>query len=172
MVHAGETVANELLRDVGEAIAVALLPLVGRNGLPLTNPTERAARPIGDAAVEVAVLVPVERPAWWIRGVLVDARHFQRLGVVERGMATAMLHGDRMILRHFIEIVHVQLALVFHLRIVEEVALHPCSGRRLLGLRPQFVDDAADRDEFNLERVADDHLVEQRVAAAHDCGSR
>jgi hypothetical protein len=60
--------------------------------------------------------------------------------------------------------VHSQRALVFHLGVVEEVALDPRARRCLLGLRPELVDDARDRDELHLEGIADQDFVEQDVA--------
>ena len=83
-----------------------------------------------------------------------------------------------MFLRHFIQIVHVQQALVFHLRIVKEVALDPSPSRRLLRSRAELVHDAADRHELHLEWITDQHFVEQRGTgrvvvtvgeARHDC---
>src|SRR5262249_567133 len=63
VVDARQAVANELLGDVRQALAVALHPLIGRDGRPGPDTLQRTARAIGDAAVEVALLVAVERPA-------------------------------------------------------------------------------------------------------------
>ena len=131
---------------------------------PLADLVERAARAIGDAAVQLAVRVAVEGAARRIRRVLGDAGHLERLAVVERRVAAAMMHHDRMILRHLVEVVHVQLALVLHLGVVEEIALDPGARRRLLRLRAQLVDDAVDGDELDLEGIADEHVVEQHRA--------
>src|SRR5262249_58632105 len=99
VVHAGEAVADELLRDVREPVAVAAPGLVGGPAAPGADPAEHGPRAIGDAAVRVAQLVAVEGAAGRILGLLRDARELQRLAVVERGVAAAMLHDDGMILR-------------------------------------------------------------------------
>jgi hypothetical protein len=70
-----------------------------------------------------------------------------------------------MLSRYFVEIADVQLALVLHLGVVEEVALHPRASRRLLCLRAKLLDDAGDGDELDLERIADEHFVEEHVTA-------
>ena len=79
-------------------------------------------------------------------------------------MAAAVLDGDGMLLRHLVEIVDVECALVLHLGVVEEIALDPRARRCLPRLRAQLVDDAPDRHELDFVRVADDHFVEQHVA--------
>ena len=76
-----------------------------------------------------------------------------------------MLHDDRMLGRHLVEVVHVERALVLELRVVVEIALDPRARRRLLRLGAKLLDDARDRDELDLERIADEHFVEQRGAA-------
>ena len=103
---------------------------------PLADALNDAARAIGDAAVELAVRVAVEGPARRIRRVLRDAGHLERLAVVERRVAAAMAHDDRMLRRYLVEIVHVQLALVLHLGVVEEESLDPGAGRRLRAPSP------------------------------------
>ena len=70
-------------------------------------------RAIGDAAVEFAVRVFVERAARRVGRVLGDARHLEGFAVVEGGVAAAMVHGDRMIGRNLVEIVNVQRRLSF-----------------------------------------------------------
>ena len=132
---------------------------------PLADAVEHVARAIGHAAVQLTALVAIERSARRIRRVLRDLRELERLAVVERRVPAAMLHDDRMLGRHLVEVVHVERPLVLELRVVVEVALDPGARRRLLRLRAQLLDDAGDRDEFDLERIADEHLVEQRRAA-------
>ena len=138
----------------------------------LPDAAEGAARAIGHAAVELTVRVAIERPARRIRRVLRDAGQLERLAVVERRVAAAMLHDDGMLGRHLVEIADVERALVLELRVVVEVALDPRARRRLLRLRAELLDDAGDRDELDLERIADEHLVEQRAFRRRDCGSR
>ena len=77
-----------------------------------------------------------------------------------------------MILRHLVEVVNVEQAIVLHFGVVEEISLHPGARRRLAGFRAEFVDDAGDGHELHHVRIADQDLVEQYVAGAHDCGSR
>src|SRR5215831_8107896 len=141
-MYAGEAVPHELLRDVCEPVAIALRGLVGGKRRPLADATQRATRAIGDAAGEVAALVLVERAARRIRRVLRDAGQLERLRVVERRVAAAMQHGDRMLRRNLIEIVPVERPLVLELRVVEEISLDPRSRRGLLRLRFELFDDA------------------------------
>ena len=76
-----------------------------------------------------------------------------------------MADDDRVRRRHFVEVANRQRALVLDLGVVEEEALYPHARRRLLRFGAQLVDDAADGDELDVERVADQDLVEQHVAA-------
>ncbi len=61
---------------------------------------------------------------------------------------------------------HVQLALVLQFGVVEEVALHPRARRRFTRPGAKLLHDAPNRDEFDLERIADDDLVQQRVTGS------
>ena len=63
VVYAGQAIADELLGDVGQPVAVALHRLLRGKGRPLADPVERARRPVGNPAVEVAVGVAVESSA-------------------------------------------------------------------------------------------------------------
>ena len=164
VMHARQAVADELLRDVGQPVAVALQPLVRGEGRPRAGLAERAPRPIRDAAVEIAVRVAIERPARRIGCVPGDARHLERLAVVVRRVTAAVVDGDRMVLRHLVEVVDVQLAPVLHLGVVEEIAVDPRARRRLARLRAELVDDAADGHELDVERIADEDLVKEDVA--------
>jgi hypothetical protein len=60
--------------------------------------------------------------------------------------------------------VHVELAVVLHLGVVEEVSVNPKAGGHLLSFGSEFLDDAGDRDKLNLIGIADDDIVEQGVA--------
>ena len=159
VVDAGQAVAHELLGDVGDAVAVALCPLLGREGRPLADAVERVAGAIGDAAVQLAVGVLVEGAARRIRRVLGDAGQLEGLAVVEGGVAAAMMHRDRMLGRDLVQILGRERALVLELGVVVEVALDPGAGRQRRGLRLELVDDALDGDEFDLKRIADQHFV-------------
>ena len=147
--------------------------LLGGERRPLPDAAQRVARAIGDAAVELAVRVAIERAACGIRRVLRDAGQLERLAVVERRVPAAMLHDDRMIGRHLVEIVDVQRRACpsAWCRRGSSPSTH-VPGRRLLRLRAQLLDDAGDGDELDLERIADEHLVEQRGRRRRDCGSR
>ena len=100
-----------------------------------------------------------------IGSVLVDSSQLQGFAVVERRVAAAMMYAHRMFLRDLVEIVNVQLAIVLHLRVVEEISVDPNARGRLLGFGAELVDDAGDGDELDLIRVADEDFVEQDVAA-------
>src|SRR5262249_24769463 len=63
MVHARETVADELLRDVREAVPAALRDLRRGECLATANLVEHGARAIRHPAVQTAVLITVERAA-------------------------------------------------------------------------------------------------------------
>ena len=148
-----------------EAVPVALRDLLRGIRQAPADPVEDASRPIGNAPVQLADGVAVERPAGWVRRVLADSRQSERLAVVERCVAAAMTDDDRMLDRHLVEIVNVERALVLHFRVVEEEPFDPRSGRRLPRLCPELLDDAADGDEFDFEGIADEDLEEQDVAA-------
>ncbi len=155
MMYAGEAVADELLGDVGQPIAVALLGLFRGKGGPLAHFVDHVHRPVRNAAVECAARVAVESSARRIGRVLVDVRHLQRLAVVESGVAAAMMDHNRMVLGDLIQIVNIEQAIVLHLGVVEEKPFHPCARRRLLGFRAEFLDDAVDSDEFDYVGIAD-----------------
>jgi hypothetical protein len=97
VVDTRQAVAHELLRDVGDAVALALRPLLGRERRTLTHTVEYFARAIRHTAIQVAARVAVEGAAGWVRRVLRDLRHLERLGVVERRVPAAVLHHDRVL---------------------------------------------------------------------------
>src|SRR5437762_592631 len=103
-MDARESVADELLRDVRQPVAVALCALFRRERRATSNTVECVARPIGDAPVELTGGVAVERSARRIRCVPRDARQLQRFVVVERRMPTAMMDDDRMLGRYLVEV--------------------------------------------------------------------
>ena len=69
-----------------------------------------------------------------------------------------------MVLRYLVEIVNVELAIVLHLGVVEEIPFHPGARRRLAGFGAEFVDDAGDGHELHHVGIADENFVEQGVA--------
>jgi hypothetical protein len=79
-------------------------------------------------------------------------------------MAATMMHDDRMVLRHLIQVVNIEQAIVPHLGVIEEKAFDPCTRRCLGSFRAEFFDDTVDRHKFDHIGIADDDLVEQYVA--------
>src|SRR5262249_55358016 len=79
-------------------------------------------------------------------------------------MAAAMTHDDGMFRRYFVEVGSVEVKLVFHLRVIEEISFDPHTSRRFAGSRAELLDDTGDGDELDLERIADQDFVEQGVA--------
>ena len=72
-------------------------PLSAGEGRPVAD-RRTARREIGDAAVQIAVRVLVEGTARRVGRVPGDARHRERLAVVELGVAAAVAHDHRMFL--------------------------------------------------------------------------
>jgi hypothetical protein len=62
VVDAGQPVADELFRDVGNAILAALIDLRRREHRPITHVVEDAARPVRHSSIEIAVLVAAVGP--------------------------------------------------------------------------------------------------------------
>ena len=165
VVHRGEAVAGELPGDVRHAIARALLDLRRRVGGPRADLVEGGGGEIRHPAVQLAGRVLVVGAAHRVGRVLGDAGHGEGLAVVEVGVPAAMADDHRVVRGHFVEIVDVERPLVAQLGVVEEVALDPRARRRLLRPLPKLADDAADADEFDLEGIADEHLVQQHFPA-------
>jgi hypothetical protein len=164
MVYACHAIANKLLGDVCKPFAVALQRLLRGIGRPFTGLVERGPRPVGNPSVEVTVRVAVIGPAGRVGRALVDVRHFERLTVVERGVAAAMMHLDRVVLRHLVQVVNVEQAIVFHLGVVEEIAFDPGARRCLGSFRAKFGDDTVNRHKLDHVGIADDDVVKQYVA--------
>src|SRR5437870_1860719 len=115
VMHAGETVANELLRDMRDPIAVALRVRVGAERRPLPYAVEDVARPIGHAAVERTAGIAIERSTRWIWRILGDLCQLERFAVVERRVAAAMTDDDGVLGRYLVQVVDVERALVLEL---------------------------------------------------------
>src|SRR5207248_8475502 len=137
-------------------------PLLGGECRTRADAVEDTAGAISDAAGELARFVAIEGAARRIGRVLRDMRELEGLAVVERGVPTAMMDDDRMLRRYLIQVVNVERTLILELRIVEEVSIDPCARRCRARLRLELADNARDRHELHLERIADEHLVEQR----------
>src|SRR5215831_1713751 len=73
---------------------------------------------------------------------------------------------DWMILRHLVEVIYVELAIVLNFGVIEEVPVDPKIRRSLRGFRTKLVDDAGDSDKLDLIRIADEDFVKQDVAAS------
>src|SRR5262249_40067688 len=162
MMHTCESITNELLRYERQAVAVALFALIRREGSPGSDALDRISRKIGDAAGQVACLIPIVCATGRVKSVFSNAGHFQCFVVVVRGVAATMTHDDRMIHRDFVQIGGVEFALVFYLRIVEEISVDPRSGWRFFRARTKLFNNAGDRDKFNLVRISDENFIEQR----------
>src|SRR5678816_4940674 len=150
MVHAGEAIPYELLRDVRDTVAIALGALLGRIRRTSADAIDGAARAIGHAAVERAALIVIEGAAGRIRRLGRDAGELERLAVVEGRVAATVMYDDGMVLRDLIKVVRIERALVLELRVVVEVALDPRARRQLLRFGAELLDcllytsDAAD----------------------------
>ena len=72
-----------------------------------------------------------------------------------------MVNHHRVVLRHLVEIMKVQFAIVLDLGVVEEIPLHPGPRRCLTGFGAQFVHDAGDRHELHDIWIADHYVIEQ-----------
>jgi len=163
-MHAGQAVADELFRNIGEAIAIALLGLLGRIARSLTHAINAAHGAIRNAAIQAAIGKTIEGSARRIGRVAVDIRHFERFAVVEHGVPAAMMHRHRVILRDLIQVVNIDQPVILHLGVVEEESFNPRSVRRLRGFRAEFFHDARDGDEFNFIRIPDKDFVQQNIA--------
>jgi hypothetical protein len=98
VVDAGDAVTHELLGNVGQPSrsrwAICCSVKTGRLPTRLRAPVARSVtRPLS-SPLESRSKVPPER----IGRVLIDASHLEGLAVVERGVAAAMVHRDRMVL--------------------------------------------------------------------------
>src|ERR1700746_2524134 len=122
MVDGGQAVADELFRDIGQTIATALRLLLWGEGLPLSNIVEYVTRTIGHSSVEFAVFVVIVSSAHAAGSVFGHSGQFQRLAVVKRRVAAAMMDHDRMFLGDLVKIVDVELAVVLYLCVIEEIA--------------------------------------------------
>jgi hypothetical protein len=98
VMNGRQAVARELLRNVREPVTRALRRLFRGEGGPPARAPHRVARTIGDASVELAARVLVERPALGIRRVLRYPGQLERAAVVERRVPPAVLHDDGMVL--------------------------------------------------------------------------
>src|SRR6185437_14215410 len=155
------SIADELLRDLRHRRTLSLRSLFGRIRRAKPYTPEDCGRPISDSSREIAAGIAIERAAGWIGSVAGDAGELERLAVVKAGVAAAVMNGDRQVARDCIQIVHVQRARVFDLRVIKEVALHPMSRRGCVGPRAQLVDNPGDCDELNLEGITHGGFVEQ-----------
>ena len=167
VVHAGYPVSGEHFRDVRRRLAISRLPASSPLFTWLSGacpPGENALSVIGDTAVERARRVLVKRAARRIRCLAVDVRHFKSFGVVEGGVAAAMVNGDGVVLGNLVEVVDRELAAILHFGVIEEIAFNPRARRRLRGAGAELLDDAVDGDELDFEGIADQDFVQQRGA--------
>src|SRR5688572_28274688 len=164
VMHAGQPVANELPGYVSRAVPATLLLFLRRELRPHADFVEDSKRFVSHASTQISVGVAIEGPAWRIARIASDACELERLAVVKAGVSATMSNSHRVILRHPVQVAYVQRPLVLHLGVVIEEAADPAARRRLACFGDELVDDAVDRYELDIERVADDHLVQQRLA--------
>ena len=69
-----------------------------------------------------------------IGSVLVNSGDFQGFTVVERSVAAAMMDHHGVVLRYLVEVVDVELAIIFYLSVVEEISFDPNARWSRLGL--------------------------------------
>src|SRR4051812_38091378 len=105
-MHASQPVADKLLRDVGQTVAIPLKRLLRSERRTLTDAVENITSAVGYAAVQFPGRITIKCPALWIGRIALDPRHLQRLTVVKRCVTAAMMHNDRMFLRDLIEIMN------------------------------------------------------------------
>jgi hypothetical protein len=164
VMHARQPVANELLGDVSRPVPAALLLFLRRELRPHANFVEHSKRFVSHASAQISTGIAIEGPAGRIARLASDSCELERLAVVEAGVSATMSNSHRVILRHPVQVENVQRPLVLHLGVVIEEAADPVAWRRLACFGDELVDDAVDRHELDVERVADDHLIEQRLA--------
>src|SRR5215469_1599334 len=79
-------------------------------------------------------------------------------------MAAPVMNAHRMLDRHLIEIVQIELAILLYFGVVEKESFDPESCRCFLSFCAEFVDDAGERYKLDLKGIANDHLIEKNVA--------
>ncbi|PYP60790.1 MAG: hypothetical protein DMD26_19000 [Gemmatimonadetes bacterium] len=148
-----------------QPVPLPLGALVGGERVSLPHAIEGASRPVRHPSIELTARIAIERAAGRIRRLPGDVRQLERLAVVERRVAAAMMNDDGMLRRHLVEVVDVERTLIRQLRVVEEIPVDPCTRGRRARLRAELVDDAGDTDELHLEGITHQHLVQQRRSA-------
>src|SRR5689334_22101037 len=111
-MHTGQAIADELLGDERESVAVAGTDLLRRKARALANLEEHIARAVGDPAVELALLIAVVGAGGRVRRVLGNAGKLERFAVVIGRVTAAMTHRHRMLARDPVEVVDGERALV------------------------------------------------------------
>ncbi len=164
VMHARQPVANELLGYMSRAVPATLLLFLRRELRPHADLVEHGKRLVSHTPAQISAGIAIEGPAGRIARIASDACELERLAVIEAGVSAAMSNSHRVILRHPVQVANVQRPLVLHLGVVVEEAADPVARRRLARFGDELVDDAVDRHELDVERIADDHLVEQRLA--------
>ena len=164
VVHAGQAIAGIGLGHVRGTRPPPGLALGGAELRPCADLVEHIHGIVGDPAIQLAVRPAIERAARRIGRRIGHAGERKRLGVVIGRMPAPVQHHHRMLRRHAVEIGPRQRPLVADLGIVKEEPLHPLPRRSLGGARLQLVDDRLDGEELDVIRIADDHLVQQRLA--------
>ena len=125
VVNAGQAVANKLFRDICQPVSIALFLLFWCERLALPNVVKHVAHPVGNSSGEFAIFVVVVSSARAVWSVLVHSSQFQCFAIVVGRMAAAMMDAYRMLGRDLVQVVHVELPVVFYIGIIEKVTLDP-----------------------------------------------
>src|SRR5437588_12606440 len=104
VMHAGQAVADKLLRDVREPVTFALSTMLRRKRWPLSHAVEDVACAVGHSAVQLTIRIAIEGAAGRIRCFFGYPRQLQRLAVVKRRVPAAMSDNYRVLGRHLVEV--------------------------------------------------------------------
>jgi hypothetical protein len=160
VMYACDSITRKLFGHVCQPVTVALQPFIFGEGFSFADAVERAPCPVSHAAGQVTISVAIEGSAGRIGRAPVDVGQLKSFAVAIRRVAAAMLNNHRMVLRYLIEIVNVQLAVVLHLGVSEEIPFHPGARGCLPSFCAELVNNAGDGHELHVIRVTDHHVVE------------
>ena len=93
VMHARQSIANELLGHVCRAVPAPLLLFLCRELGTLAGLVEHAERVVGHASIQVSVGVAVECPARRIGRIASNSGELECLAVVEGGVSATMLNA-------------------------------------------------------------------------------
>src|SRR5688572_22407035 len=96
-MHAGQAIADELLRDMRNAGTTPLRALFRCECRPPACASHSPNRPVRHTAGEVSARIAIERAAFRIRRVRRNPGELEGLAVVERRVAAAVTDDHRML---------------------------------------------------------------------------